>query len=157
MGHPEICTTNCKNNTAAEVGGVASQVIAEKHGANLGHPTFRNSLLLGTYLCRIGTAGAHQLSHSASKKHRVVEGLGPRQSDAVFGSKVLKSNIDIVEHFDVIAHKADWLNEKKFVTCGGKLLDHAFNRGAEPLSPAHALALEGEVPLSGNFRNAGGD
>jgi hypothetical protein len=29
-----------KNNTTAEVEDIVSQVIAGKHGANLGHPTF---------------------------------------------------------------------------------------------------------------------
>ena len=73
------------------------------------------------------------------------------------GSKILERDIDVVEHFDVIADEADGLDKKIFVTGGGKLLDHTFDRGTEPLSGAHSLTLEGEVPVSGDFRNAGGD
>jgi hypothetical protein len=36
-------TTKHKSNTVADVEGIASQVIAEKHGAKLGHPALLDS------------------------------------------------------------------------------------------------------------------
>jgi len=68
----------------------------------------------------------------------------------------VKQDVDVKENLDVVAEKADGLQDDGLDTIGGNRFQGLFNGGSDPGTTAGALALEGEPP-AGNFRQVGGD
>ena len=65
-------------------------------------------------------------------------------------------NIHVVENFNVVAEKADGLQQQSADALGSESIEGALDGGADPWTAAGALALEGKSPV-GNFRDARSD
>ena len=59
----------------------------------------------------------------------------------------LECDVDVVKHFDVIAKKADGLNEHRTMACRLQFKNGLLYGWPEPCSARHALALKGKLPI----------
>ena len=55
--------------------------------------------------------GASDFRQSGDEQRRVVQRLGPPKTHSLLLGELLESNVDVVQHFNVITNKADRLNE----------------------------------------------
>src|SRR5262249_9020057 len=93
-------------------------------------------------------ARAFQIGQCGDQKRRVVQRRGSPQLHSLIGGKLFESDVDIIEHFDVIADKANGLNHHSFVTLALQRRDFVFYCWTNPWPARHPLTLEGEAPSS---------
>ena len=95
--------------------------------------------------CGVRQRASHGIGDGPAEERVVVEGFSPFEPyTEPFGlSAVL--DIDIVEHLDVIADKADRHEQQVVHTIGRQLLQRLLDGRTEPRVGRSALALEGEA------------
>lgn len=61
--------------------------------------------------------------------------------------ELLELNVDVVEHFNVVAQEADRLDENARMALGFETQDCVFHRRADPRSTRHTLTLKSKDPI----------
>ena len=77
-----------------------------------------------------------QIRNRPGQRWRGVQRLRPLQPDAEFGRILAKQDVHVVENFDVVAEKADGLEDQLFDACGGNA-----SRVASTVGPIHGPPL----------------
>src|ERR1700734_2023650 len=85
---------------------------------------------------------AGQIGNGACKDWRRVEGFGAFEANAKFRCVFAKRNVHVVKNFDVVAEKADGLEQYRFDVIGSDGIECGLNRRTDPRATAGSLALE---------------
>src|SRR5215467_11069573 len=97
----------------------------------------------------MGDPRAGNIRQGGNQLRRFVQRLRAPQADAVVASKLLKTDVDIVKDFHVVAQEANGLEENFVAALFLEGKQRLFDRGAEPSSSGHSLTLKGELPIFG--------
>src|SRR5580704_10449405 len=92
---------------------------------------------------------AGQVGEGVGEPRRIIQRVGAGQAHAQFLGELLEADINVVEHFDVIAQKTDGLDEDGIVAVLFEAENLVFDRRAEPWASGHTLTLECEGPVFG--------
>src|ERR1017187_3675148 len=85
-------------------------------------------------------------SQGGREQRRVVEAFGTVEAQAERAGGLSERDVDVVEDLDVVAEKADGLQDDSGVAFVANRLQRVLNRGADPRASGDSLALEGEEP-----------
>src|ERR1017187_3042753 len=77
---------------------------------------------------------------------RVVQGFGTVEAQAERAGGLSERDVDVVENLDIVAEKADGLQNDSRVAFVTNCLQRVLDRGADPRASGDSLALEGEEP-----------
>src|SRR3569833_705875 len=78
---------------------------------------------------------------------RVVQALRTEKAETEFGGGLFEGDVDVVEDLDVIAEKANGLQNDAFVALAANVLLGVLDGRADPRTAGDALALEREEPF----------
>ena len=89
-----------------------------------------------------------QVLERRRQERRVVERLRADHFQANAGRVVTETDVDVVKDLDMVAEEADGLDHNRRMAFLAKSSKRVLYRGTDPGSARHALALEGEKPVS---------
>src|SRR5262249_59686942 len=86
-----------------------------------------------------------QIRQGGDESRRSVQRLRAPQAQLLFIRKALEADIDVVEHLDVIADKANRSYHHALVPVLFQFEHGALHRWSQPATAGHALALKSEL------------
>src|SRR5439155_4972063 len=136
-------------NTAADDGN-AFHVVTERAGEN-GPPNASPPALqpCQPFRCKI--------SQCRDQQRRIVQRLGAPEPHAFFFRELPEANVNVVQNFNVVAQKPDWLNKYPAIARLPEFQNRIFDRRPKPRAARHSLALKSELPRIRRKRHLSGD
>src|SRR5437870_9202777 len=136
-------------NTAADDGN-AFHVVTERAGEN-GPPNASPPALQACqpFACKI--------SQCRDQQRRIVQRLGAPEPHAFFFRELPEANVNVVQNFNVVAQKPDWLNKYPAIARLPEFQNRIFDRRPKPRAARHSLALKSELPRIRRKRHLSGD